>query len=208
MTKVKICGITNLEDALSAVDLGADMLGFNFYEKSPRYIAPGSARHIVERLGGKVTSVGVFVNEPNEQLFQVTVKSLVDIVQFHGDEKDHDLDLIRINLGLGVIKALRTSDNSLEDLVAGYGETSFLIDGYLPEKYGGTGTVANWTAARGLVDLGHTVYLAGGLTPVNVADAVKTVRPYAVDVAGGVESSPGKKDPNKVEAFIRNAKNA
>lgn len=208
MTLVKICGITNLEDAKQAVTSGADMLGFNFYEKSPRYIAPDSARHIIDTIVGTAKSVGVFVNEQPARLLQITVDSFIDIVQFHGNETGDDLDLIRDNFSLDVIKALRTSADMAQTHFEDYGEAAFLLDGYSPGKYGGTGTVADWEAARLVVEKGHTVYLAGGLNPENVADAVRYVRPYAVDVASGVESSPGKKDPKKVAAFILAAKEA
>jgi phosphoribosylanthranilate isomerase len=207
MTLVKICGITNLEDALLSVELGADMLGFNFYEKSPRYIAPRSARNIIDKIGTRARSVGVFVNEENERLLRITVDSYIDLVQFHGNEAQYALDLIRNNLGLEVIKALRIHDGLSQD-PGDFGEASFLVDGYAPGRYGGTGTVADWESARLIVTKGYRVYLAGGLTGENVTDAIKHVRPYAVDVASGVESSPGKKDPSKVAAFIKAAKEA
>ena len=207
MTKVKICGITNLEDAGRAVQLGADMLGFNFYEKSPRYVSPGSVRNIIDKIGYKARAVGVFVNEENERLLQITIDADVSLVQFHGDETEYPLDLIRDNLGLEVIKALRVHDGLTQD-PAHFGKASFLVDGCSPGRYGGTGTLADWEAARQLVSKGYSIYLAGGLNPDNVADAIRQVRPYAVDVASGVESSPGKKDPKKLEAFIKAAKEA
>jgi phosphoribosylanthranilate isomerase len=207
VTKVKICGITNLEDAKLAVQFGADMLGFNFYEKSPRYIATDAARNIIEKIGNKALPVGVFVNEENGRLNRITRDSDVKAVQFHGDETESAVELVRKTLGLEVIKALRFRDG-LSPHPTAFGDVSFLVDGYSHDVYGGSGTVADWDAARNLVKHGYRIYLAGGLNPENVADAIKHVRPYAVDVASGVESSPGKKDPAKLAAFIKAAKEA
>ena len=149
MTKVKICGITNLEDAGRAVQLGADMLGFNFYEKSPRYVSPGTVRNIIDKIGYKARAVGVFVNEENERLLQITIDAEVSLVQFHGDETEYALDLIRGNLGLEVIKALRVHDGLTQD-PAHFGKASFLVDGCSPGRYGGTGTLADWETAPGV----------------------------------------------------------
>lgn len=203
MTKVKICGITNLEDALHAVECGADYLGFNFYEKSPRYVAPGTVNDIVSKLPIGIRSVGVFVNTLADDVIDIAIRSDVNVVQLHGDEKPCDAELVQITLGLHVIKAFRIGETFGVDSVREFEECSVLVDASMPGQFGGTGRIADWKVARELVNNGHRVYLAGGLNAKNVADAIRAVRPYAVDVASGVESSPGKKDPRKVEAFIK-----
>lgn len=208
MTKVKICGITNLADAQLAVDLGADMLGFNFYEKSPRYIAPGSAKAIIESLEIGTRSVGVFVNENIDRVHDIAVDTLIATVQLHGDESPYVVERLHNWLGLEVIRALRISSEFEVGMLDEYGEIPFLLDTFSPSVYGGSGETGNWDLAEQIVRSRSRVYLAGGLTPKNVAAAVKRVRPWAVDVASGVESSPGVKDPKKLEAFIKNAKNA
>ena len=202
MTKVKICGITNLEDALHAVECGADYLGFNFYEKSLRYIAPGAACDLISKLPNGTLSVGVFVNKPINDVLDIAVQSFVDIVQLHGDERPRDAELVQIHLGLRVIKAFRVSSSFDTESVQEFQDCSVLVDANSPGQYGGTGQIADWKAARVLVENGRQIYLAGGLSVDNVACAIDAVRPYAVDIASGVESSPGKKDPAKVEAFI------
>lgn len=219
MTLVKICGITNLEDALVAVEHGADLLGFNFYQRSPRYIAPGDARDIESKLRPQhqFRTVGVFVNEPMESILEIAIDSNIDAIQLHGDETIAYFEQAHSNSGLAVVKALRVGKNLSVKEVENYwsreiGEfndlVGVLLDGYSPAGYGGFGEVADWEFARQVSTAIPRVYLAGGLNPENVADAIRTVRPYAVDVASGVESSPGKKDPGRLEAFIRNAKSA
>lgn len=219
MTLVKICGITNLEDARLAVEFGADLLGFNFYERSPRYIAPGAARDIVTKLRIRYSfrTFGVFVNEPLEDLLGIAVDSNIDAIQLHGDESVAYFEQAHEYSSLAVVKAFRVNKGlSIEDVKEYWNDevgefydlAGVLLDGYSPAVYGGSGEVADWEFAK-RASLGtQRVYLAGGLTPENVADAVRTARPFAVDVASGVESSPGKKDRQKMEAFIRNAKNA
>jgi phosphoribosylanthranilate isomerase len=219
VVKVKICGITNLEDARLAVENGADLLGFNFYQRSPRYIAPGAARDIESKLRSEFAfrTFGVFVNEPLESVLQITVDSNVDAIQLHGDETVAYFEQAHDYSSLAVVKAFRVNDETTEQKVSEYWRpylkefydlAGVLLDGYSPAVYGGSGEVADWDLARRLSADIPRVYLAGGLNPENVADAVRMVRPYAVDVASGVESSPGQKDPKKLEAFIKNAKNA
>ena len=219
MTLVKICGITNSEDARLAVECGADLLGFNFYQRSPRYIAPGAARDIEVKLRSQFAfrTLGVFVNESLESLLQITVRSNIDAIQLHGDETIAYFEQAHDYSSLAVVKAFRVDADATVHKVAQYwrqdvGELyelmGVLLDGYSPAVYGGSGEVADWEFARLVSNNIPRVYLAGGLTPENVADAIRAVRPYAVDVASGVESSPGKKDPKKLEAFIKNAKNA
>jgi phosphoribosylanthranilate isomerase len=199
MTKVKICGITNLEDALFAADAGADALGFNFYQKSPRYIDPLEAQKIIERLLPFVCVIGVFVNESEPQrVAEIAAQLKLSAIQLHGDESpDYCSQLSEWR----VIKALRVDPNFKPAHVGRYAVSAILLDAYKKGEYGGTGEIFAWDIAKEAVQYGRII-LAGGLTLENVSVAVKTVRPYAVDVASGVESSPGKKDRNKVREFI------
>lgn len=208
MTSVKICGITNLEDALQAVECGAEMLGFNFYEKSRRYIAPMIARNIVCSVPDEIIKVGVFVNMEERRLAEIVDLVGLTAVQLHGDEDRAFVKELKKNTDAALIKAIRVKEGFIVNSVSGYGVDAVLLDAYSADNYGGTGTTFDWSIAIATRELVPALYLAGGLTPENVADAVQSVRPYAVDTASGVESSPGKKDPKKVERFIRNAKNA
>ncbi len=197
--RVKICGITNLEDALLAADLGAVALGFIFYPKSPRRIEPEAARAIVAQLPPFVLSVGVFVDEPAALVKDTASQVGLDWVQLHGRETP---DYCR-SLGRRVIKGFRMQDErSLAGLAAYQGAVqAFLLDTYKPGTPGGTGATFDWELARQAGRYGPII-LAGGLTPANVAQAIATAQPQAVDVASGVESSPGKKDPTKLRAFF------
>jgi phosphoribosylanthranilate isomerase len=203
MVKVKICGITNVEDAMAAVEAGADALGFVFAEEARsrnRHITPEEAQHIIAQLPPFVTTVGVCVNMPLVEL--VHVLSFVDIIQFHGEEMPEAL----APLPHLAIKAFRAGpDFRVEDMAA-YPARAYLIDAYDPLARGGTGKTCDWTVARAAVETGRPIILAGGLTPENVAEAVRAVRPYAVDTSGGVEAEPGKKDHDKVRAFIHAAR--
>ena len=204
-TKVKICGITNAEDAAAAVEAGADALGFVFYRKSPRYIEPALARQIIMTLPPLVVSVGVFVSED-----QQVVRSIMDdcglaLAQLHGDESA----IYCKELGRTVLKALRVKDRStflaLAEFRGRAGVRGFILDAFSDQAYGGTGQVIDWQLAAEAAKVA-SILLAGGLTPDNVEKAIQTVRPYGVDVSSGVERSPGKKDHEKVRAFIRAAK--
>jgi phosphoribosylanthranilate isomerase len=199
--RVKICGITSIADALHAADCGADALGLNFYSKSPRHVTAEQAKEIIEALPPFVTPVGLFVNHPAEEIRRIAEFCGLGTIQLHGDERPEDCRLAPLQ----VIKALRIRDeSSLADLDL-YPVRSVLLDAWCPESYGGTGRTFNWQlAARAAQN--RRIILAGGLTPENVADAVRAVKPYAVDVSSGVESAPGHKDPRKVAEFIRNAK--
>ncbi|HVF48309.1 MAG TPA: phosphoribosylanthranilate isomerase [Pyrinomonadaceae bacterium] len=201
MTKVKICGITNLEDALLSIEYGADQLGFNFYEKSPRYISPGAARQIIDKLGDGITTVGVFVNGLIDTVIRVAVDSKIDVIQLHGSESVQYVADIHSLSRLDVIKAFSVSPDLTKHHIDEFEATAVLLDGYTPGVYGGTGELADWEFAR-IVATDSKVYLAGGLNPENVGAAIETVRPFAVDVASGVESSPGTKDAEKVKRFI------
>lgn len=207
MTRVKICGITNLEDAMLAAEFRADALGFNFYERSPRYIGPNEAKLIAMELPEQIMKVGVFVNASIETIVDVSHTVGLDLLQLHGDETGEQVDRIKKKTQKDVIKAFRISDGFSSNAISDFDVDAILLDAYSPDEYGGTGKTLDWELARSL-SVGRLVYLAGGLDAKNVADAIKVVRPFAVDVASGVESHPGKKDPKKLEAFITNAKNA
>jgi phosphoribosylanthranilate isomerase len=203
MLKVKICGITNLEDALAAVGAGADALGFNFYRKSPRYLTAREARLVVERLPAGVLCVGVFVNEDAEEVRRVMTEAGLGAAQLHGDES---ADYCR-GLACGMtIKALRVGEGFDIARVAQSGADAVLLDAFAGGAFGGTGRTFDWEVARRACSLVPKLFLAGGLTPSNVADAVRAVRPFAVDVCSGVETAPGRKSPALVKKFIEAAR--
>jgi phosphoribosylanthranilate isomerase len=209
MTKVKICGITSGEDARYAVEAGAEMLGFNFYMGSPRYISPDEAGKIIASIGPTTTCVGVFVNEAEENIIATASKCGLHAIQLHGDEDAATLTSLRSRTGIELIKAIRVRQDQEIDSDQFMSATAILVDTYSEKSFGGTGKHFDWNLAYNLFfSASKPIILAGGLTPENVGEAIRTVRPSAVDVASGVESSPGKKDPKKVEEFIRNAKNA
>lgn len=208
MVKVKICGVTNLEDAVDALECGADMLGFNFYEKSPRYILPDAARHIISQLPDSILGIGVFVNGSVSHILEIEEIGGLNAIQLHGDETSEFVSKLRQRTNAEIIKAVRVADDFVAADVLSYGSDAILLDAYSPLERGGTGESFEWNKAVDTSRYVTKLFLAGGLRPENVADAVRTVRPYAVDVASGVESAPGKKDMKKVEAFVRNAKNA
>jgi len=202
MVKVKICGITSVDDARLAVQYGADAIGLNFYPHSPRYVDLAKAEKIREAVPSGVWCVGVFVNAPRSAVEEIVSCLHLDAIQFHGDEKEEELK----GWGRKVIRAFRLRGGELPSQVLACGADYLLIDAYEESKYGGTGQTLSWDA---LGDLPRDrLILAGGLTPENVAQAVRAVRPLAVDVASGVETSPGKKDPHKLEAFISHAQAA
>jgi phosphoribosylanthranilate isomerase len=204
MTRVKICGITNPQDALTAVEAGADALGFVFYKESPRHIFPEEVASIISLLPPFVQAVGLFVNEEPEIVNQISRLCHLGLVQLHGDETPDYCSRIEAR----IMKAFRVRSLTCLGPITGYRLPSCLLDTYSPSFYGGTGTSFNWDIAREAVQRGHRIVLAGGLTPDNVAEAIRQVRPYAVDVSSGVESAPGRKDADKVRQFIRNAKEA
>ncbi len=203
MTKVKICGITNLEDALQAVEAGADALGFVFYARSPRYVTPPQVQKIVAQLPPFVTTVGLFVNETPQRIRSAMAEARLDVVQLHGDEQPEDCRLEP----LPVIKALRVKDAASLDGADRYPVSALLLDAWSAEHYGGTGKRFDWQLVKQLTGR-RPLILAGGLSPENVIDAVRLVKPYAVDVSSGVEAAPGKKDPMKVAEFICRVRNA
>ncbi len=203
-TRVKICGITNLADAQAAVEAGADALGFVFYEKSPRHLAVPAAAGIAKQLPGFVLRVGVFVNAPGEAVDRAIGECGLNLLQFHGDEAPEYC----LQFGLMSMKAFRMRDaGSLQEMTK-YQTEAWLLDAYSPEAVGGTGEKFNWELAVEAQKFGKPIFLAGGLTPENVGEAVRKVRPFGVDVSSGVEISPGKKDHTKLRAFINAVKTA
>jgi phosphoribosylanthranilate isomerase len=200
MVRIKICGITNLEDALLAAELGAHALGFIFFAKSPRSVAPEAAREIIRQLAPLVLSVGVFVDEEAAVVRDLAARMGLDWVQLHGQESP---EYCR-SLGRRVLKGFRIQDeNSLKELKDYQGSVqAFLLDTYKKGQTGGTGEVFDWQLAKQGKEYGPIV-LAGGLTAANVAQAIEVARPQAVDVASGVEAAPGKKDPEKLRAFFK-----
>jgi phosphoribosylanthranilate isomerase len=215
MTVVKICGTTNLADALAAAEAGADLLGFILYPKSPRYVTPDAVARIVADVRTVFTTppacIGVFVNAPPAEVLTVLAQTGLDLAQLHGDELATELLALQ---GRG-FKAVRPT--GLEDALAlahafaALGADvgpALLVDAYAPHAYGGTGQRADWTAAAAVARRVPRLLLAGGLAPENVAAAVRAVQPWGVDVASGVEQAPGRKDHARVRAFVAAAKGA
>jgi phosphoribosylanthranilate isomerase len=201
MVRVKICGITTRDDALMAVEAGADALGFVFFEKSPRCVSPQKAANIIRDLPPFVQTVGLFVNEESNQVNWTADFCGLDLVQLHGEEDpDYCVDIHR-----RVIKAFRVKDAASLAGIRRYQVAGHLLDAWSPLSRGGTGQTFDWGLVTGAGTVNQFI-LAGGLNPDNIADAVRTVSPYAVDVSSGVESVPGRKDPEKVRAFIRRAR--
>lgn len=197
MTLVKICGITNLADARAAVDAGADALGFNFYRPSPRYISPPEARKIIDQLPHSVLKVGVFVNEGFHSLMDITAEAGLTAVQLHGDESPeycHEL------AGTYVIKAFGAGDNLH---VEAYNVDAIMLDTKDDLLHGGTGRTFDWSIAQRTNQSVPKLFLAGGLSPENVAEAIATVRPYAVDACSSLEERLGKKNHDRVNAFVK-----
>jgi phosphoribosylanthranilate isomerase len=195
---IKICGITNIDDALAAVAAGADALGFNFYRPSPRYITPQSAREIVEQLPASILTVGVFVND--ESAADMAAEAGVTALQLHGDESPgycRELAADRY-----VIKALSVSNEFDVDSVKTYKTEAIMLDTRHNNLRGGTGQVFDWSIAQQVSHLIPKLFLAGGLAPENVAAAIETVRPYAVDACSALEDKPGKKNHARMRAFI------
>jgi phosphoribosylanthranilate isomerase len=201
MVRVKICGITNAADALAAIDAGANLLGFNFYEKSPRHIAEAEAAKIRPQVPQKVEAVGIFVNAPADDVAALCKSLKLDAAQLHGDEPPETVaELAR---KLTVWKAFRVEPDFRLQTLDNYPEAfAFLFDAAHTGQYGGTGRTTDWDVARRAA-VGRRIILAGGLKVENVAAAVRIVRPYAVDVASGVESKPGKKDHGLLREFIQ-----
>lgn len=200
-TRVKICGITRIEDALEAIAAGADALGFVFYKPSPRYVTPEKAGEIIAQLPPFVTTVALFVNEPQDDICRILEITGCDLIQFHGDESAD----FCTSFNRPWIKALRVKDaDSLSEQLIEFKEArALLLDSYRPGVPGGTGETFNWELIP--ENPPRPIILAGGLTPENISSAVQQLQPYGVDVSGGVEAQKGIKDPAKIHAFIRGA---
>ncbi len=203
-TWVKICGITNVGDARAAVEARADALGFVFYEKSPRHLTIPAAAAISKQLPGFVMRVGVFVNAQKAEVLRAIGECGLNLLQFHGNEPPEYC----LQFGLMTMKAFRMRDAETLKELPKYKTDAWLLDAYAPEAAGGTGEKFNWDLAVEAQKFGKPIFLAGGLTTENVAEAIRKVRPFGVDVSSGVEVAPGKKDHGKVRAFINTVKNA
>lgn len=201
--RVKICGITSEGDAQAAVAAGADALGFVFYEKSPRYVTPAQARGIMATLPPFTLRVGVLVN-PSVELVKEVLEAGIQVLQFHGEESPEICRAQRVP----VIKGFRLQDELSLLSCRDYHGLPWLLDSYVAGQPGGTGAAFNWDLAVKAKASNATIILAGGLTPDNVAEAIRRVRPYAVDVSSGVETAPGKKDAAKMKALVAAARAA
>lgn len=203
-TKVKICGITNLEDARMAVEAGAYALGFNFYPRSRRYIRPEDARRIIAELPSSVLTVGVFVNEKEpERVARAASELNLGAVQLHGDESP---GYCRALKDFQVIKALRVGAGFVLESVLEYETEAILLDAFDGRERGGTGRTFDWEIARRVRELVPKLFLAGGLAPENVCEAIETVRPFAVDACSRLEIEPGRKDPSRLLSFLASAR--
>jgi phosphoribosylanthranilate isomerase len=202
-TRIKVCGITNLDDALAAVDAGVDALGFVFVHESSRYVMPESAREIIRHLPPMVNMIGVFVDEKIEKVREIANHCSLDFLQFHGAESPEYCEWYTQR----VIKAFRVKDISTIQEIYNYKVQGILLDSYSKEAYGGTGATFDWSLASQVAPY-KPVILAGGLTPQNVGEAIVEVRPFAVDVSSGVEKSPGNKNPEKLGHFVRAVRHA
>ena len=201
---VKICGITNLEDALVAVDAGANALGFNFYRPSPRYIEPQFARAIIDQLPLDILTVGVFVNEHSpDTIERIAAEAGVGALQLHGDESPDYCAKLKNKY---VIKVLAVKQGFEPARARDYDVQAIMLDAFDRTLRGGTGHTVDWSIARQTRDLIPKLFLAGGLSAENVATAITVVKPFAVDACSALESLPGKKDPKRVRAFVKAAK--
>jgi phosphoribosylanthranilate isomerase len=199
---VKICGMTSLPDAMAAVEAGANALGFVFYERSPRNVSLEAAAAIAKQLPPYIVRVGVFVDAPQEVVSGAIRACGLNLLQFHGNESPG----FCLQFGIMSMKAFRVRGADSLDALRSYPTDAWLLDAYSPSAPGGTGESFDWALARTACAWGRPVFLAGGLTPENVAEAIARVQPYAVDVSSGVEREPGVKDPGKLKKFINACK--
>ncbi len=202
MTRIKICGITCIEDALAAAEMGADALGFNF-AAGPRKISPDKAAEIISRLPPFISIVGIFIGE-DDKIVRICNHCGIQIVQLHGDYSERFSKKLHPRPVIRVIHV--KSIESLQELQKDKAASAFLLDASVPGKLGGTGVTFDWDIAVEAKNLGRPIILAGGLKPDNVSEAILKVRPYAVDVSSGIESSPGKKDHKLLKEFIENVR--
>ena len=199
IVKVKICGLTNYEDAAAAMDMGADLLGFNFYPKSPRYVPPEKAMEIINKLPAFIDIAGVFVNASFEQIRETIGQCHLDWVQLHGDENPQFCQSL-LSLDVRTMKAIRVKNQEDIEKADDYFTDTVLLDAFDPEKYGGTGLTFDWNI---IGHIGKRVFLAGGINPDNAAEAVE-LGVYGIDVCSGIEASPGKKDHKKMRKLFEN----
>jgi len=199
IVKVKICGLTNYRDAAAAVDLGADLLGFNFYPKSPRFVTPEQAAQIINKLPAFIDVAGVFVNASLDQIKEAIGECNLDWVQLHGDESPEFCESL-LSINVRTMKAIRVKDQEDIERAESFFTDAVLLDAFDPEKYGGTGLTFDWNI------IGHIskrIFLAGGINPDNVAAAIE-LGVYGIDVCSGIETSPGKKDHRKMKKLFEN----
>ncbi len=199
IVKVKICGITNYEDAAAAMDMGADLLGFNFYPKSPRFIAPQIAADIINKLPGFIDIAGVFVNASLQKIRETISQCQLDWIQLHGDESPRFCRSF-LSLNVRTMKALRVKDKNDIQKAENYFTDAILLDAFQPEKYGGTGLTFDWNIVG---HIGKRIFLAGGINPDNAAAAVE-LGVYGIDVCSGIEAEPGRKDLKKMKKLFEN----
>jgi phosphoribosylanthranilate isomerase len=199
ITKVKICGITNYDDAVAAMDMGADLLGFNFYPKSPRFITKEKAADIIDKLPGFIDTAGIFVNTPIDEIHETNSLCQLNWVQLHGDE-DPEFCRLFLSHDVKTMKAIRIKGEKDIEKADSFFTDAILLDAFNPEKYGGTGLTFDWNI---IGHIGKRVFLAGGINPDNAADAVK-LGVYGIDVCSGIESEPGKKDHKKMKKLFEN----
>ncbi len=197
--KVKICGITNYQDAVAAMDMGADLLGFNFYPESPRYVTPENAADIINKLPGFIDTAGVFVNATAEQINKAEKLCQLDWIQLHGDE-DPEFCRLFLSHNVKTIKAIRVKTQSDIKKAESFFTDAILLDAFDPQKYGGTGLTFDWNV---IGHIGKRVFLAGGINPDNAAQAAK-LGVYGIDVCSGIEAEPGKKDHKKMKNLFEN----
>lgn len=197
--KIKICGITNYEDAVAAMDMGADLLGFNFYPKSPRYIIPEKATEIINKLPGFIDTAGVFVNATYDQITEAENTCQLDWIQLHGDE-DHEFCQSFLSHNVKTMKAIRVKNQKDIEKAESFFTDAILLDAFDPKKYGGTGLTFDWNI---IGHIGKRIFLAGGINPENVVKAAK-LGVYGIDVCSGIEAEPGKKDHKKMKKLFKN----
>ena len=201
---VKICGITSEADALAAAEAGADAIGLMFYEGSPRHVTLEQAKAISAALPQHVMRVGVFVNAEEAFVHQALTECMLNILQFHGDETPEECSRYPVM----TLKAFRVQGEETLAQLEAYPSAGYLLDAYVKDALGGTGATFNWDLAVRAQEFGKPIFLAGGLTPENVAEAVRKVQPFGVDVSSGVEIEPGRKDAQQMRTFVAAAKGA
>ena len=199
IVKVKICGITNYKDAAAAIDMGADLLGFNFYPKSPRYMAPAKAVEIINKLPAFIDLAGVFVNESIEKIHETKNFCQLDWLQLHGDESPEFCKQF-LSHSVKIMKAIRVKDQKDIERAESFFTDAILLDAFHPEKYGGTGLTFDWNIVG---HIGKRIFLSGGINPDNAVAAVE-LGVYGIDVCSGIETEPGKKDHKKMKKLFEN----